>query len=548
MDQKPKNAVSGGYELPSYPFQLPPDLQAEKPRRYRVVIVGGGLTGLTAACDLAVRGIDSVLLDDDNTVGVRGASSRGMVYAQKTLEIMERLGIYERIREKGVTWSVGRTMSGGHEVYSFDRTGDNASMQAAFINLQQFYLEWYLVDRIEALGKTDIRWKNKVTHATPLADGVRLSVDTPAGAYNLEADWVIDATGLHSAIRECFGFEVHAARSVDRWCICDVRFKKVLPVERWTWVEAPFNDNRAVWQHMMADNVWRLDYQMDPEAEEAQVSLEAAAERVRAHVGADTEFELVWVGPWQYRTQLLDNFRVGRIFFAGDAAHVVSPFGARGGNSGIQDADNLSWKLALVLDRRAPEGLLDSYHVERRAAAVENIKVTSRTSRFLAPASPFERIMRRAALGLARDYAFGRTLVNTGRLSVPNDYPHSTIVTNGGHSIPNLPLTLPDGRLSHLMALSRSHGTAYLGICFHDPASELDELQALTARYPCFVFYLCNVARGAAPVLRDDGNLARAAGTAHGFVLLRPDLHVAGTLAHATLVEVENLLRLALGY
>ncbi|KRB72963.1 FAD-dependent oxidoreductase [Noviherbaspirillum sp. Root189] len=550
MTQTKEINTTTGYELPSYPFEPPPDLHLERPRRYRIAIVGGGLAGLTAACDLAVRGIETVLLDDDNTVGVRGASSRGMVYAQKTLEIMERLGIYRRIHKKGITWSVGRTMTGGDEVYSFDRASDNASQQSAFINLQQFYLEWYLVDRITELGKTDLRWNNKVTGAEHLDNGVRLSVETPAGNYQLDADWVIDAAGINSAIREGFGLDTHAARSVDRWCICDVRFKKPLPVERWTWVEAPFNQNRAVWQHLMADNVWRLDYQMDPDADAAQVSqLDVAAERVRAHVGADTEFEMVWVGPWQYRTQLLDSFRLGRIFFAGDVAHVVSPFGARGGNSGIQDADNLSWKLALVVNGHAPETLLDSYHHERYAAAVENIKVTSRTSRFLAPTSLFERIMRKAVLDLAREFPFARALVNTGRLSVPNDYPDSPVVQHGGHSVPNLPIGLPDRTVSNLVELSRSHGTAYLGICFQHPGPEqLDALRELTARYRCFAIYLCNVEGAGLPTLRDDGALARAVGAECGFALLRPDLHVAGRLQHVTAPQAEALLKRALGY
>jgi 3-(3-hydroxy-phenyl)propionate hydroxylase len=541
--------ATAGYTLPTYTFQPPPDLELKQPRRYRVVVVGGGLTGLTAACDLAARGIDTILLDDDNTVGVRGASSRGMVYAQKTLEIMERLGIYQRIQEKGITWSVGRTMTGDDEVYSFDRANDNASRQSAFVNLQQFYLEWYLVDRIMELGKTDLRWNNKVTDAELLSDGVRVSVETPAGNYRLDADWVIDAAGVNSAIRDGFGLETHAARSVDRWCICDVRFKKPLPVERWTWVEAPFNENRAVWQHLMADNVWRLDYQMDPDADSAEVSrIEVATERVRAHVGADTEFELVWVGPWQYRSQLLDSFRHGRVLFAGDVAHVVSPFGARGGNSGIQDADNLPWKLALVLKGDAPEALLDSYNDERRTAAIENIKVTSRTSRFLAPASRFERIMRKAVLDLAREYPFARTLVNTGRLSVPNEYPASPIVKEGGYSIPNLPVDLAGHRVPDLVALSRALGTAYIGICFHDPGPELDALRELASRYKCFSFYLCNVNRDGAPVLRDDGKLAQAIGIERGFALLRPDLHVAGVLQQVTAANVEALIRHAMGY
>ena len=233
------------------------------------MIVGAGPAGLTLACDLARRGVRAVLLDEDDTVGVRGASSRGICYAQKSLEIFERLGIYERIADKGITWSFGRTFSGEREVYNFNLKTDSVSVQPPFINLQQFYVEWFLVDRILELGLTDLRWKNRVTQVTPLADGVRLEVETPAGRYAIEADHLIDATGANSPIRTQLGLDAHASRSTDRWCISDVRFKKPLPTERWTWVDAPFNEGRAVWQHLMADGVWRIDYQMPEDCDTA---------------------------------------------------------------------------------------------------------------------------------------------------------------------------------------------------------------------------------------------------------------------------------------
>ena len=228
-------------------------------------------------------------------------------------------------------------------------------------------------------------------------------VETPAGAYALEAEWFVDATGANSRIRDALGLETHPSRHTDRWCISDVRFKKPYAAERWTWIDAPFNEGRAVWQHLMADAVWRLDYQMDEHADPESISRpEVAGARLREQLGPEVEFEFVWIGPYQYRDHLLDSFRVGRTIFVGDSAHVVCPFGARGGNNGIQDAANLGWKLALVLQGRAGEALVDSYHHERHAAAVENLRVTSRTARFLAPRSAAEHRLRRAVVALAR--------------------------------------------------------------------------------------------------------------------------------------------------
>ncbi len=537
-------AWTGGYALPVYPFVPPPELADGRTRRYPIVIVGGGLAGLTLACDLANRGVESVLLDEDDTIGVRGASSRGIVYAQKTLEVFAHLGTYARIREKGITWSDAKTLAGEDVVYAFSLQSANASEQPPFINLQQFYIEWFLVDRILALGRCDPRWKNRVTKVTQAAECVTVAVETPAGAYTLEAEWLIDATGVNSPIRQEFGLETHSSRIVDRWCITDVRFKESFPTERWTWVEAPFNENRAVWQHLMGDDVWRLDYQMAGDCDPEYVSRrEVAEERLRAHLG-DIEFELVWVGPYAYRDHLLDEFRLGRVFFIGDAAHVVSPFGARGGNSGIQDAYNLGWKLALVTKRQAPQSLLDTYNAERQPAARQNLEVTSRTSRFLAPQSPAERTLRNAAIGLAREYAFARALVNTGRMSVGNPYPDSPAVSGAGWTVPNVPITLPDGARSTLVGLAQSVGTVFIGILYaptrgHDVAG----FAQLEATGLPFRFFVC----GPGGIGDSEGKLRTVLKAGPDtFALIRPDLYLAALVPNAGAAQAEACLRKAL--
>jgi 3-(3-hydroxy-phenyl)propionate hydroxylase len=537
-------AWTGGYELPVYPFVPPPELAGVRRGRYPIVIVGGGLSGLALGCDLACRGIDSVLLDEDDTIGVRGASSRGIVYAQKTLEVFARLGTYPRVKEKGVTWSVGKTLAGDDVVYSFNLQLESASEQPPFINLQQFYIEWFLVDRIRALGHCDLRWKNRVTKVGQSADCATVAVETPAGPYTLEAEWLVDATGVNSAIRDGFGLETHSARGADRWCITDVRFKERFPAERWTWVEAPFNENRGVWQHLMGDDVWRLDYQMDPGSDPEYVSRRDVAEaRLRAHLG-HREFELVWVGPYSYRAHLLDDFRHGRVFFIGDAAHVVGPFGARGGNTGIQDAFNLGWKLAFVLKGEAPRRLLDTYSAERHAAARENLEVTTRTERFLSPHSPAERTLRRAVIGLAREHAFARPLVNSGRLSVANPYPDSPAVTGAGWSVQNVPITLPGGARASLVELAQQVGTAFLGILYQPSRGhELGEFARIEATGLPFRFFVC----GPGGIGDPEGKLkAVLKAEPDTFALIRPDLYLGALLPNATPSAAEAALRKAL--
>lgn len=528
-----------GYTLPQYPFREPPEVASGETSHHPVVIVGGGITGLTAACALAQYGIAAVVLDEDDTVGVKGASSRGICYTQKSLEIFQRLGVYDRIAAKGIQWSVGRTFAGDDEVYSFDLSqqhGYNLSAQPPFINIQQFYIEAYLVDRILELGHVDLRWRNRVTGFVQDADGATLTVNTPAGDYRMRADHVVDATGSHSPFRKWVGASVTARKGDDRWCIADVRFTKRPPVERHTWIEAPFNENRAVWQHLMGDNVWRIDYQMAPDADPAEVSREdVVRERLARQFGEDAGVEIVWVGPYAYRSECIDRMRHGRVFFMGDSAKVVSPFGARGGNTGIADADNLAWKLAAVQQGRAAPALLDSYHDERHEAAQQNVQVTNRTARFLRPFSPLEKRFRDATLSLARQHLFARQFVNTGRMAVANPYSRSSACDGtGGLSVQNVGFSWADGTRGEVNDLLRwADGNLLLLLFGGTSAAALARVRALaeTAPLRCVQVVGADAHPRAIEFVRDpQGHLQGACHVfGHAWALVRPDSYVAAT-------------------
>ena len=454
----------GGYTLPEYEAVIPPAVRSGKVEHHRILIVGGGLAGLTLVCSLAQLGVDCVLLDEDNTVGVKGASSRGICYTQKSLEIFDKLGIYERIKAKGIQWSVGRTFAGEDEVYSFDLKAQgnfSLSEQPAFINIQQFYNEGYLVERVQELGHAEIRWNNRVTAFEVNNNLATFSIATPAGNYTATADFVMDCTGSRSPFHGWLRIQKTSNKSDDRWCIADVRFNTHPPKERHTWIEAPFNDNRAVWQHLMADDVWRIDYQMAPDADPAYVSREdVVKERLAKQFGKDVQVEIVWVGPYAYRSECVDRMIApagkSRVFFMGDSAKVVSPFGARGGNTGIADADNLAWKLAAVVQGRAAPALLQSYQAERHEAAKTNVQVTNRTARFLRPQDGIERILRNATIALAKKHAFARSLVNTGRMAVANPYSQSPLTAPEllqSHSVQNVGFDWPSGSAGRLNQL-----------------------------------------------------------------------------------------------
>jgi 3-(3-hydroxy-phenyl)propionate hydroxylase len=552
-------AQGRGYVLPEYPFVAPPEIAGGHVSHHPIVIVGGGLTGLTMACALAVYGIRAVLLDEDNTVGAKGASSRGICYTQKSLEIFQRLGIYERIAAKGIQWSVGRTFAGKDEVYSFDlrqQAGYNLSSQPPFINIQQFYIEAYLVDRIRQLGHVELRWCNRVTAFEQNNECATLAVTTPAGDYRIRADYVIDATGSHSPFRKWVGASVTAKKGDDRWCIADVRFTHRPPTERHTWIEAPFNENRAVWQHLMGDDVWRIDYQMPPDADPEYVSREdVVRDRLARQFGADCQVEIVWVGPYAYRSECIDRMRHGRVFFMGDAAKVVSPFGARGGNTGVADADNLAWKLAAVMKGRAAPALLDSYHEERHEAARQNVLVTNRTARFLRPAPGIEKLFRDAALGLARQHVFARQLVNTGRMAIANPYTKSSACEpTGGQSVQNVGFEWADGSRGTVNDLLHwADGRLLLLVFGESTPPALARLRALgeTAALRSVQVMGAEDAPAAREHVRDpQGHLQGACHVfGHAWALVRPDSYVAATgeSIDATLVHAIGKALGALG-
>ena len=533
-----------GYVLPEYPFVEPPEIANGEVIHHPIVIVGGGITGLTLACSLARLGITAVLLDEDNTVGVKGASSRGICYTQKSLEIFHKLGIYEAIAKKGIQWSVGRTFAGEDEVYSFDlreQSNFNLSTQPPFINIQQFYIEGFLVERIQQLGAVDIRWSSRVSAFSQNEAGALLTVTTPVGDYDIAADHVIDATGAHSPFHQWLGATVKSQKGDDRWCIADVRFSTHPPVERHTWIEAPFNENRAVWQHLMADGVWRIDYQMAPNSDPKDVSREdVVRERLRHQFGPDVAVEIVWVGPYAYSSQCVDQLRMGRVFFLGDAVKTVSPFGARGGNTGIADADNLACKLAAVQKGFATAKLLDSYHEERFEAATQNVQVTNRTARFLrAPDGP-ERLFRNAAISLAKQHPFARALINTGRMAVANSYTGSSVCGEaGGTSVQNAAIWFDaDGKHAGTLndLIGWCEGRFLLLVFGRIPAMDLPRLRELAEHRPVRVVQVLGLepqtrsqAIAREHVYDPKGHLRQAAqAQALQWVVIRPDAYLAG--------------------
>ncbi|MFK8251853.1 FAD-dependent oxidoreductase [Ancylobacter terrae] len=407
-----------------YPYERVPEQDAAEPARWPVVVVGAGPVGLAAALDLASQGVPVLLLDDQEGAGT---GSRAICFAKRTLEICDRLGAADPIVEKGVVWNVGKVFRHDRLVYEFDLLPEPGHRFPAFVNLQQPHFEKILHDRLVALraagAPVEIRGGNRVDAVEARDDRVRLTVATPDGPYRVDADWVIACDGARSPVRGMLGLGFEGRAFEDHFLIADIRMSADFPTERWFWFQPHFKSGDSALLHRQPDGIWRIDFQIGRDIDrERELEPGRVRARVAAMLGEGVDFEIVWTSIYSFQCRRMETFRHGRVLFAGDSAHQVSPFGARGANSGLQDVDNLCWKLRFVLEGRADDRLLDSYSAERVAGADENILNSTRSTDFISPATPVTRLFRDAVLDLAEHLPFARSLVNSGRLSVPCVY------------------------------------------------------------------------------------------------------------------------------
>jgi 3-(3-hydroxy-phenyl)propionate hydroxylase len=514
------------------------DRSAANTAMHPVVVVGAGPVGLSLAIDLAQRGQPVLLLDDADRIG---EGSRAICFSKRSLEFWDRLGIGQRMVDKGVVWSVGKIFHGASQLYQFNLLPEQGHKRPAFINLQQFHAEAYLVDRVGELAAIDLRWRNKVIGLEQRNDHAVLTVETPDGPYLLRANHVVACDGARSSLRQMVGAEFAGKVFEDQFLIADVRMTAEFPTERWFWFDPPFHAGRSALLHKQPDDIWRIDLQLHPDADPA---VEKRPENVRPRIArmlGHDQFDFEWISLYKFQCRRMEEFVHGRVIFAGDAAHQVSPFGARGANSGLEDAENLAWKLDRVLRKTSPEALLWTYHVERSAAADENIRESTRSTDFMAPTSNQEARLRKAVLSLARETEFGKRMINGGRLSVPSIYdsPLSTDDTEvwrdgprPGASMPDAPLAAHPGERRFLTEAFIEAGTRFTLLAFSNGAA-------------------VDPPDGVGVIRIDD--CAGLAGTRYDAkpgtaYLLRPDGYVAARFRHPTRSALDAALARAAGH
>ncbi|MCV6620994.1 MAG: FAD-dependent oxidoreductase [Cellvibrionaceae bacterium] len=537
------------YSNPIYPYRKSADQETQQPVHHPVIIIGAGPCGMAAALDLAKQGQASIILDDNNTVSV---GSRAICFSKRTLEIMDRYGCAQPMVEKGVTWQKGKVFFKQEQVYEFDLLPESGHKLPAFINLQQYYFEEYMVNQIAKEPLIDLRWMHKLVELDSNAEGNQLKVETEDGVYALSCDYLLVADGANSKIRTELGLESKGQVFQDRFLIADVVMKADFPTERWFWFDPEFHPNQSVLLHKQADDVWRIDFQLgwdaDPEEEKKEAKIRP---RIEAMLGKDVEFELEWASVYTFQCRKMDDFIHNRVIFMGDAAHQVSPFGARGANGGVQSVENLAWKLARVLKGQAPATLIDSYNEERQHGAAENILNSTRATDFITPKNDISRVFRDETLRLAKHYPFARSLVNSGRLSMPCDYQHSSLITknsalNTGFDTGIDPgfvcLDAPIGINGEDGWLLEQLGNRFV-LLYNGEGIDNDELKALSSISDDLVLLDSRELEDKKGMLAERYCMSGGQG-----YLIRPDQYVAAKFKQLSCEQVNSALQRALGY
>jgi 3-(3-hydroxy-phenyl)propionate hydroxylase len=542
------------FESRHHPARLPPLQAGHDPQRHAVVVVGGGPVGWCTAIGLATQGVRVVLLEADDSVCV---GSRAICISRRSLQIIQRLGALPGFLKTGLPWEGGRSFWRQQEVLHFRMPTDDNQKLPPMVNLAQYSIEQILLDRAEELADLiDVRWQTRLTRLQPGADGATLQVSTPQGDYALHADWVVACDGGRSFVREALGLKLNGTTYEGRYVIVDILMDSARPTERLAYFDPPCNPGSTVLVHKQPNGVWRIDYQLregeDPDEAIAHANVAPRVQSLLDMMGERAPWRLIWTGLYKANALTLDRYRHGRVLLAGDAAHLVPIFGVRGANSGIDDADNLAWKLALVVKGLAGDTLLDSYSQERVAAAHENLRHGTKSTEFMAPPSFAFDLMRVAALSLAARHPEVRSLINP-RQTTAITYSHSPLnaaddsgFTAGpvpGQVLAEAPVTVCEGDTRQEAFLTDLIGTHFTALHFSDagrvPAALQDWVQQEQARgLPLRLLPLtrqacassASSASGASRAAWDHtGRLFPLYGAEdHTLVLLRPDGHVLG--------------------
>lgn len=396
--------------------------------RQQVVIAGSGPAGMVTALELARYGVRSVVLEAELQVS---AGSRAIVFTRRSMEILQQVGVAQRMQEAGLPWQFGNSIYRGQRVFRMEAPHDADDRFGPMLNIQQQYMEQYLHEACEASPLIDFRWGNKLIQIEQDEHTATLEIDTPEGPYTLQTDWLVAADGGRSGIRQSFGLKMEGSSYEGLFVIADIKVDLPFPTERLAFFDPDWNRGNTILMHREPHGIWRLDYQLPAgETPEQALSPESLKTRIDAQLAMighpGIAWELDWSSVYSARTLTLPDYVHGRTLFTGDAAHLLPIFGVRGANTAFQDAQSLAWHLGMVVQGHAQPSLLSNYSRERVGAAREIIDEAGKSTRFMTPPTQGFRLLRDAVLSLSLTQEFLRPLFHW-RTSRPHAYEHSQL-------------------------------------------------------------------------------------------------------------------------
>ncbi len=457
----------------------------------QVLIVGGGPVGMTLAALLAKRGVEVLVVEAD---AAYCSGSRATCVSRRSLEIMGWAGADAAMMDKSLPWSDGRSFYRDQQVLHFQMPADPTQRFAPMVNIQQYYVEEFshkallktLGDARQATSSmastsadSVVLWNTRLVSLTQNESGASAKLVASDGAeQTIHADWVVACDGGKSTVREQLGLRLEGMQYDGRYVIVDIKQKTKRPTERLAWFDPPSNPGSTILMHRQPDDVWRIDYQLqDGEDPDEAIKPENVLPRVQSHlsmIGENEPWEVIWIAIYNAKCLTLPSYRKNRVFFAGDAAHLVPIFGVRGLNSGFDDAGNLAWKLALVMqghvEKGAEDKLLDSYSTERVHATHENLRYGAKSTEFMSPPHHGFSLMRQAALRLSTVDSSLSSLINP-RQSLPIEYVGSPLNLTEQSGMP-----APEA----ILGKASSSATTHLSQCFGDTFTllQLEDLDA----------------------------------------------------------------------
>ncbi|MFM8548072.1 MAG: FAD-dependent monooxygenase [Betaproteobacteria bacterium] len=418
---------SSYFKYQVHPFRRPPEMDGAG-TTHPVVIVGAGPIGMVHALDLCRQGVKPVLIEAEAQVC---GGSRALVLTRRSMEIIEQVGVADAFLAGALPWDKGRSFYRGHVVHELKIPGSVDDRFAPMTSQPQNIMEQRLVDAALRAG-VDIRWQTRVTGLEAREDGVTLGLDTPEGAYELRCDWLVASDGARSTIRQLQGLRYEGRSYAGRFVIIDFNIELDAKIARRCYFDPPWLPDLSGLCQKSPYGVWRLDYQVpDDISDEEALDDQRLRSHVQAHldyIGVDLPWEIEWATLYKPNTLSLARYNHGRVLYCGDAAHLLPVFGVRGMNTGLQDANNLAWKLAGVVKGYAAPAILDSYSDERVADAMQICFNAARSTRLMAPPTRGYRVMRDAILQLSVSQDFTRPLLHW-RTSAPIDYIQSPLTT-----------------------------------------------------------------------------------------------------------------------